>query len=169
MCVINIFLCRRKSAARSKRETRRPTQPVPVDFLQQISQYDKKELKELDTESKKKENITVENDVSKKQFDGVSKTIDGVVLRESNETVTHREPDSIELPEEKVKEVVPIQSAFRPGVRPASKLINSEDLPQDITTEPPKKSIPVEEKVEKKIDQGKRNDYIANGWRKMDD
>ena len=167
VCVC-IFV-RRRSVARRQRETRRSTQPVPTDLLQRIKQSDAVEEKELEESLGGSGTTNAEPKVVMKQNDTSPEEKITPVEDPSTSKTKAEEIDSqgkgtvvIEQEEkkgggEKVGLPVPLQSAYKPANRPASKLISDEEevchviISETLSTEPPPSSTTVQDQPQQQL------------------
>ena len=151
----NIFIVpySRRNRARRTRQSRKPTQPVPSDIIQQIIKHDEIEL----SKSESKAASEVES------IDGQSQLSSGKGKSSSTEikTTEPSKPGTIKVTSssssEKVKkdDKKPISmSSYRPSQRPASKILDSLAIHQSTWPPSGSKSKMMDAERKMKLDLG---------------
>ena len=150
---LSLYLLSRKRKAKKSRETRKKTQPVPSDLLEQLSQFDNKEVSERGSEEGK--GVSGKVDVVKEEVERgrqeyveqlQTEARDATVMHELNEMCCwsgYLSPSTPSFPflplfppppppPQPVSANSPSkQSAYRPSARPVPRL-----HPADITSSP---------------------------------
>lgn len=112
MCTICTYILRRKSRARKNRQTRKSTQPVPADIMDQINKHDRKEdakgegAEVEDTDGTTSEEATPPRNRRRGKEDTPTTT---TPASSSNITVTTTK--------------APVMSSYRPTARPTSQIL----------------------------------------------
>ena len=95
-------ICRRKSNSKRLRETRRSTQPVPTNLLEQISKHDKMEEQQQHDDTKQKgsqQETTISNNESTEHIKSTSVVISTPLSNTVQSTLTNAHPTTAEKAE----------------------------------------------------------------------